>query len=135
MTSIYEQFDTNREVETKGIELDFGEAGVFTIARAGGANKRYAKVMKQMASPYKRQMEHDLMSPESVDDLLIDVFVESVMIGWKGVKDREGKDLKYSKKVCTELFHELPELFAVVRNESSKAANFRHQDLEGDAKN
>ena len=135
MTSLYEQFSTDTEREVKGIVLDFGEAGEITVARAGGANKRYAKVLKQKAAPYKRQMEHDLMTMEQADDLLVDVFVEAVVIGWKRIKDREGNDIKFSKKACADLFKDLPEFFATVREEANKAANFRNDDLEADTKN
>ncbi len=44
--SMYEQLETDKALETKGVEIDYGTFRV-TLARAGGANKKYEKLFKK----------------------------------------------------------------------------------------
>ena len=42
-TTIYDIFGTSPDKEKSGIEADFGKAGKFYIARAGGANSKFQR--------------------------------------------------------------------------------------------
>ncbi len=54
--SLYKQFGTDKNLETSGIVLQYGEGVEIRIARAGGSNKRYQKSMTQRSKPYRRAM-------------------------------------------------------------------------------
>lgn len=135
MASIYDQFQTDAEHETKGIEIDYGDGGVFRIKRAGGANNEFAKALEARTRPYRRQIEMGTIDQKVADKLLIETFVDTVLITWEGVKDREGKDIKYSKEAAVKLFTDLPELFVDIREKAMNVANFLIGNVEDDAKN
>lgn len=135
MASIYEGFATDQSAEVKGIVLDFGEYGRFTVARAGGSNRAYTKMLEAETRPYRRQIENGLMSAEAADAIVKKVFAHTVVLRWEDVPGEDGEFIPYSRENCLKLLTDLPELFATIRDEAAKAANFRQQDAEGDVKN
>src|SRR3546814_8248505 len=56
MASPYELFGTDTKSEKDGIILDFGEFWL-RIARAGGANKKFGRVLDAKMQPHRRAMQ------------------------------------------------------------------------------
>lgn len=135
MASIYEMFETDPEHETKGIDIDYGEGGIFRIKRAGGANDAFTKVLEVKTRPYRRQIDMSTLDTKVAEKLLIETFVDTVLIGWEGVKDKKGKQMEYTKENAVKLFSDLPELFTDLREKSMNVANFILGDIEDDLKN
>lgn len=129
MSSIYEVFDTDRSAEETGIRLNYGEFSI-TIARAGGANKRFSKMLERRLEPHQRAIQAGLMDDDRARKILAEVFAETVVLGWDNVPDREGKLIVFSKEACAKLLLELPELFDDLREQATKASNFRQAQRE-----
>ena len=138
--SLYKQFETNSDFEQNGIEIDYGlnEAGKpikFKIARAGGSNKAYAKALEKAIRPHKMALDNGNLANDVAEAALLDVFCTSVVVGWTGVTDRNGKDLPFTKANAIKLFTDLPDLYANLRDHSNKAALYRVAEVEDDLKN
>lgn len=134
-TSFYTVFGTDKDMEQTGIVLNYGKAGKIRIARAGGANAKFAKVLEAKMRPHRSQFENGTMDNETANDLLIEAFAEAVVLGWEGVTDAEGKEIKFSTANVVKVFKDLPELFTDVREQATKIANFRAEEVEADAGN
>lgn len=132
MPSLYDRFETNGDLERNGITLDFGEYGKFIVARAGGANMAFARVREAKLRPFRRQIQLDALPHDQWRKLLVEIFVESCMIGWEGIEGRDGKPLQFTAANAVKLFVDLPELFEQVYEHASKADNFQ-ANLENDA--
>ena len=135
MTSIYDTYKTNPKLELEGIVFDCGPDGKFMLARAGGSNVRFAKNLSAKMRPHERQMDAGTMDNEVGLKLLIEVFANSIVLGWEGVKDEKGKDLPFSVENCIKLFNDLPDLFTDVREQAMKWSNYRKQEIEDAVKN
>lgn len=135
MTSIYDMFKTNANLEQDGIWINYGTAGKFLVARSGGSNTMFAKVLEAKMRPYRRQLDNETMDAQVAQDILMETFVETVLKGWEGVKDEKGKEIKFSKEAALKLFRDLPELFNDLRLQSTKLANYLASDLEDDVGN
>lgn len=133
--SLYDLFGTDKELEKDGIVLNYGKGGKIKIARAGGANSRFAKALETKMRPYRRQFEAGTMDETVANDLLLEAFAETVVLGWEGVQDREGNELAFTRENVTKLFKDLPDLFTDVREQAMKFANFRVTQVEADAGN
>lgn len=133
--STYSKFENDSTLEQGGITLDLGQAGKFVIARAGGANKSFAKKFHQLTKPIRRAIQTESVDEKTSLDILIDVYVETILIGWEGVTDREGKPFPFSKVNAKKLFSDLPDLFAEIRRHSEDETLFRAIVMEEDAKN
>lgn len=138
--SLYKSFSTNKDLERDGIVLDYGtnDAGSpiqIRIARAGGNNQKFAKVLEAKLRPHKRAMANETMDNGVAQRLLIETYAESIVLGWEGVQDRDGQDMPFNKQNVIKLFTDLPDLFTDVQQQAQKAALFRDQVREEDSGN
>jgi len=129
----FDMFKTNPELEKSGVAIPYGEFNII-IARAGGKNRMYANLLTETFKPHQRQINNETIDPDLMNELMIKVYAKTVVKGWDGIKDSEGKDLEFSAANCIKLFKELPDLFEDVRAQSTRIGNFRDQVLEDDAK-
>jgi hypothetical protein len=143
--SIYALFKTNPELEQSGIELDYGNFKI-TIARAGGANKKFAKLLEARSKPYKRAIQTETMDIERANDLIREVYAEAVILNWEtkindvfveGIEDPEdsSKTIPATKENIVRTLRLLPDLFVDIQEQATKAALFREEIREQDAKN
>ena len=140
--SLYKQFATNTEKEIEGIEVQMTEAEnedgsipTFVVSRMGKSNKRYSKALEAATRPYRRQIELGTMNNDKAEEIFMGVFVDTVLKGWKNVRDEKGADLPFTKQTATKLFKDLPEVYERLQEEAKLSANFREASLEEEAKN
>lgn len=134
-TNLYDMFGTDEDFEREGIWYAFSEETKFRLARAGGANLRFAKSLEAKTRPYRRQIENESIDNELANNLLLEAFVETVLLDWQGVKDRDGNDLPYSKDNALKLLKDLPDLYLELRTEAARLSNFRTKEIEDDSGN
>lgn len=132
---IYDKFKTNKAAEQEGITLDYGDGQTIKIARAGGSNVRFEKEVQKRMRKFGLQAKHDLLEPEQMRTIFREVLAETVVLGWTGFTDEEGKTLPFSKENVVKVFTDLPDLFDDVLEQSRKASLFKESILEGEAKN
>ena len=133
--SIYDLYSTDSKLEEDGINVDFGDYGIFVVARSGGANEKFLKAIERKSRPYRRQIDSGDIDLDIMNRLIMETMAESVILNWSGVKGRDGKNLKFSPETCLKLFEDLPDLYAALRDESQKLANYRALEIEEDSKN
>ncbi len=138
--SLYKQFKTDKNVEKEGIVLNYGKNSKgadieIRIARAGGANVQYAKLLEVKTKPYRRQIQNETLDNDVAEKITKEVYAKAVVLGWSGVEDENGKELEFSFENCMKLFDDLPDLWTDIQQQSTKAALFRADILEQDAKN
>ena len=138
--SLYKQFATDKNVERDGVVLSYGKNSKnkdinIRIARAGGANIRYTKLLEAAIKPYRRQLQNEIMDNGVAEDIARRVYAQSVVLGWEGVEDENGNDMEFTVENCMKLFKDLPDLWADIQSQATRAALFRQDILEADAKN
>ena len=135
MTNIFEMFETDDLLETGGIWIDYGEAGKFLVARQGGANTKFSMVLEAKMRPHRTKMDKKTMPIDLADQVLRETFVEACLLGWEGIKGRDGKEIKFSKAAANKLFEDLPDLFNDLREQAGEMNNFKVGEIEADAGN
>lgn len=134
--SLYKQFKTDENCEKNGIWLEYshsddnGKPVRIKIARAGGSNIKYLKTLEMKSKPYRRQLQNDTLDITVADEMLKEVYADSVILGWENVTDDKGVELPFNRINCLKLLSDLPDLFADIREQSTRAALFR-ADLNG----
>ena len=135
MKRMYGTFASDPEAEVNGIALDYTDFRI-TIARAGGANKKYAKALHRKSQPYQRLIALDQMDNDKAVDILMQVYAECVVKDWEtkndedvwvtGIENPEGDELlPVNPANILKTFRALPDLFADVREQAEKGALFR----------
>lgn len=142
--SIYTQFKTSENLERTGVIIDYGEFRV-TVARAGGANKRFAKSLEAKTKPFRRAIQTETMDQDRALDILREVYAETVILNWEtkvggkfkqGIEAEEGdKLLPLNAKNVDLTLKNLPDLFNDLQEQAGKAAIFRETIREDSSKN
>jgi len=133
--SLYGMFKTNRDYETEGVWIEYGKDTRIKIARAGGSNKTYLAAVNKMNAEYKHQIANELLEEEVAEKLLLDVFVNTVILDWEGVSDEDGNPLEFNKENVRQVMGDLPDLFRDIQRMAGTLAIFRAEALEKEAKN
>ena len=130
--NVYAAFETSKPLESDGIAVDYGDFR-FTIARAGGSNRRYLYALERKMRPHRRALAAGVLDEEVATRLLAEAYAEAVILGWDGVTDRDGNALPFTRENCVRLLLDLPELFADLREQAEAASNFlaAERDVEG----
>lgn len=141
--SLYSAFKTDENIERLGIVLDYGSFRI-RVARAGGSNKRFARVFEQKLKPVRQALKADQLQEEIGDRILAEVYADAVILDWetlidgefkKGIEAEDGSLLPFNVKNVQETLQNLPELFTDIREQTTKFSNFRALDKEADAAN
>jgi hypothetical protein len=150
--SLYTQFKTDKELEKSGILLDFGlnkrtsteEAPkriAIRIARAGGANQLFEKMLEARTKPHLRAIQNESVERSVLEGIWHEVYARAVVIGWENVDFEETPngpamfDVPYTPENALRLFKDLPDLFIDIRTQAMKWSSFRTELKEIAAKN
>lgn len=138
--SLYKTFTTDKDLEKEGILLQYGFNSkklpiTIRVARAGGANTAYTKSLERRTKPFRRQIQTETMDDKQAKELMMDVYLDSVILGWENMEDAKLNDLPFSRENALKLFTDLPDLFTDVQEQAQKSALYRKEILDADSKN
>lgn len=154
--SLYAMFKTDKEVETKGILINYGDVR-FRVARAGGANQKFKNTFQELSKPYRRQIDNETLDDETAERIGREVYARAVILSWETrkrdengdlVKDDTGKvvwepvfvtdkgeRLEFNVKNVMRVLEELPDLFTDIKVMAQNHANYRRSEEAEDAGN
>ena len=146
MANAYKAFGLNKGLEQDGILINYGDFRI-KIARAGGGNQRFRRLLQAKLKPYRHQMDNDTLDEKVSEAIFLECYAEAVVLGWETKVTKDGKEtweptletptgkLPYSAENCVKVLTDLPELFRDLQAMAGKAANFRNVEDDADAKN
>lgn len=85
----YGSFRSDTEAEQEGVELDYGPFRV-TIARAGGANKSYERILEALTKPYRRAIQLETLDQKVSERIMKEALAKAVILKWEVLVDAEG---------------------------------------------
>lgn len=133
--SIYSMFGTDKALEERGVWLELDGEVSFLIARIGHTGCAYNRLIRAKFKPHRRRIENDTLDDEVVRKIQAEVFAKTALLDWKGVTDKDGNKLPFSKEKAEELLLELPELADILFNFARDYVNYRQEEMEDEAKN
>ena len=153
MASMYQTFETDPELEQSGVWVEYDSFRV-KLARAGGSNKRFARVLEAKTKPYRRAIDTETMSNSVADRLNKEAFSEVLVTGWevrevdedgnhKGWKpgiensDPEGDLLPFTAENVLAVFQhpQMQDLYIDLTKQAQRMALYRRHTLETDQGN
>ena len=93
----YGSFRSDIDAEQEGVVLDYGPIRV-TIARAGGSNKAYERVLEALTKPYRRAIQLETLDAKVSEKIMKEAMAKAVILNWEvlvdadGLPDADGKD-------------------------------------------
>jgi len=95
--SLYSLFDTNEEAEAKGFlfTIEDGDVSIsFLLARAGGANKKFAAAMGEALRPHQHAMNAGNLDESVLEGVQTRVMAETLILDWSNVGDADGNEME-----------------------------------------
>lgn len=141
MSSLHKQFKMNTVKEHDGVSVspaganEDGTVPTFVLARMGPMNKRYQKTLERVTQPFKRQLELQTIDPKKADELVMQVFVNSILMSWTDVQNEKGEAIAFNADNAIQLFVQLPDLYFELQKAAQNAALYRLDEIEESAKN
>ena len=134
--SLYDDYATSPEAERDGIKIEFSDFWM-KCARAGGANKQYAKVTERKFRPHRHASDTGKLSEDTARSVLKEVFAETIVKDWggPGLRDRDGNEMACTPENVLKVFQDLDLIFDQVYAAVTKANQYLVSELEADAKN
>lgn len=132
--SVYKTFQTDDELEKRGILLDFGNGEWVRVARMGGGNKKFIQLFEASMKPYRRAFELGTMDDDKAAEIMHECFAKAIVLDWN-ITGPDGEKIEFTLENAKRVFKELPEFFNTIRQEAEKRANFNRTALEEESKN
>jgi hypothetical protein len=131
--NIFDVYRSESDLEKGGVWVELSGMR-FKLARIGGANEGFLKLVRKRLSPYRRALDSGALDETFARGIMAGVIAESVLLDWEGVSGPDGP-IAYSKEAATDLLTKLPNLMFDLREQAEKFETFRADSLEQDAKN
>ena len=122
--SIYSQFATDENLETKGIWLEYDEGASFLVARAGGSNVKFKKFLEKATRPHRRAIQRGTISDEVVDKIMMQAYAKHVVLGWKNITDKKGNPIEFTEANFIKLMQDLKDLWIDIQTQAQNMALF-----------
>ena len=132
--NIYEAFERN--LVDEGKEFPLSETAYITLLPVGGDKARRA--FDRMMEPYSPRLNAGgKLTEEENKDLNIRFYAEHIVLGWRGITDRDGKDITFSKENVKKLLSDerLASFFALIIKMAANDAAFEAARAEEDEGN
>lgn len=143
----YGSFRSDLEAERQGVTMDYGQFRV-TIARAGGANASFERILERLTKPYRRAIQLETLPAEISDKIMKEAIARAVVLNWEvladdgtwkqGIEDPDtGEVLEFTAENVMKVFQhpEVQNLYHDLRVQSNKEALFlqTRREEEGNA--
>jgi hypothetical protein len=141
--SLYSDFKTSKTLEVDGVRFVNGTYA-YTLARSGGANKKFKKLFERLARPHRRQLDNGTLDNAVAERLMREVFAKTVVLKWETLRDGEwvegieledGSIVPATPETLIKVFEELEDLFTQLSEDAKNIAYFRQAGMEEDAGN
>jgi len=128
-TNLHKIFATDTQAEQEGREVEVTD-GVHFRVRSQNSD-RVRKWSSRRSKKNRKYLVGNGEIPIKVqDEDEISMVCEVLVVGWRGVKDAEGKDIAYSTEACRKLMTELPPLRRQIILLSALEETFRKEETE-----
>lgn len=149
MSSMFDQFETNDNLERDGIWIDYGDFRV-KAAHAGGSNKNYQKFAEMKMKPLRRAIASGTIDDRRAQIILHEIYAKTIIKDWQyldgkdkdgnpiyksGIPTKEGEPIEVNEKNIIHTFKLLPALFNDIQSVATEISGYLAADLEEDAKN
>lgn len=118
----------DKSKELSGVEATYYGV-VLLIARANNTN--FKQMFRTLLAPHKYKMDNNQTIPEEIsEDLMLQCYSKTILIGWSNMFDAEGKEIPYTTKGAYELMKDDEDAFDFIKNQSNNMDAFMKKDEE-----
>ena len=128
VANLFKKYETSEQKENEGVEITIDDA-VFICRRAGGGNRRYRAAIGLAAAAPEVQdrisSKDQTVAVTAEDEVTMQAFADSVVIGWRDVLDRNDQPWEFNKENFLDLMRSCPDVWLQLRMAARDLENFR----------
>lgn len=95
MFDIFNEFATDQALERNGVWREIGPGTEVLVARAN--NRNYSRVLSELYEKNSQKLEEKSEAADDLSDqIMIEVFAQTILLGWRGDFAYKGSILVYS---------------------------------------
>lgn len=117
---------------TKSTYTSNGEEMVLHIRRSGSPD--WLKAQEKLERPHRKAINRDKLPTKTRREINLRALAQTVLVGWEGVVDEDGNDVKYGEEIGFLALKNDPELLEHVIDFSGDIDNFRTEAVKREAK-
>lgn len=128
MSNLWKKYETDQKKEHDGVDVEI-DGVTFICRRAGGANRAYRAAIGMTIVDPKLQERLQSKDPgvamEAENEVTMQAFADSVVVGWRGMLDRNDQPLEFSREALLDLLNSCPDVWDRLRIAAADRDNFR----------
>ena len=134
MTSLYESLEVDRGAKEDGVWVAVLDGVEIKVASTD--SKRYRDVSRRLMKPYFKILQAGGRIPDDKQvEIAVVIAADSLLLDWKGVTDRDGNELPFSRENVIKVLTDLEVLRNMVAEIAGEAETFNKAALELAVKN
>lgn len=118
-------FGIDETLESNGFRYYLDDGTWIQLAYAGQSNFKYMAALQREIEANKGKLRRNKLTPKQDRNILIDVYVKTIIKNWGGEWVDEGENIPFSPENAKQLLIKYPSLFTEIVEEASKIENFR----------
>lgn len=131
----FDDYDMDPNLESgEGVRIEYDEGKAFIIHRAGGSNRKFAKLFQREFKRHERKMQMGTLPENVAEKIMRECYAHAVVIGWEGIT-AGGEPVPFSPEACIAFFEARPEVFRAIQRDANDLAIFRKQAQEANEGN
>lgn len=134
MSGAYDLFETNENLESDGVWINYGSFAI-KIAAAGFGNTEFSKVKEELLKPFRHQIQSGGMSTEDMKGVERELYATAVLLDWQEFAGKDGEYMECTIGNKIKVFLELPRFYADIVRMANDMTKFRDEDEAKDAGN
>jgi hypothetical protein len=124
-SNLDKHFKTNDTFAKEGIDIAIDDTTSFKVRHFNEQNPKVKAAMALYYKPHARQIDLGTLSPEKSAEITRNIFIDTCLVSWVGVKDDKNQDIECNKENARELFKSLPALLDVLWKNANDFSNYK----------
>lgn len=122
-----QNFGADKDLENNGNWIDIGGGQSLLIARLG--NVAYTDELQRLMKPHLKELRRNEI-PKQMMGLQKKAIAKTILLGWKGLKEVDGKTVEYSQDMALECLNDNQDFFVMVQDLAQDRENFQEKITE-----
>lgn len=125
----FSEYQTDQTLEEEGVWVGLrkGDAEVL-VARAG--NSQHEALVRRLRKKHGRGFRNDELPREVEEQIALDALSRTILLGWRGIEDDDGKEIPYTPEKARELLKLSRDFRLEVTQIATEMEVFRKEEQE-----
>ena len=137
--ALKKEYGTSETLTSKGVWIPVHVKGLkedqcpsFLVSRMARGNRKYLAALEAMSRKNKRRIDRGLMTSSEGALMLLKIFCDTVLLGWRNIFDVDGKPIAFDNKLAYKELSDpaMEDVASYLMEEAQELARFQEDEAE-----